>query len=36
MKGLFNDFIDEQTPLLFAYFQTMDNVPLKVRNQYYL
>jgi hypothetical protein len=29
-------FITEMTPLLFADFQLMDNVPLEVRNQFEL
>jgi len=29
-------FVTEMTPLLFAYFQLMDNVPLEVRNQFEL
>lgn len=33
---LISDFITEQTPLLFAVFQAMDNVPLEIRNNYTL
>ena len=29
-------FITEMTPLLFAQFQQMDNVPLEIRNQFEL
>jgi hypothetical protein len=29
-------FITEQTPLLFYTFQQMENVPIEVRNQFYL
>lgn len=33
---LISDFITEQTSLLFAVFQDMDNVPLDIRNNYTL
>ena len=33
---LISDFITEQTPLLFAVFQAIDNVPLEIRNNYTL
>lgn len=33
---LISDFITEQTPLLFAVFQSMDNVSLEIRNNYTL
>ena len=33
---LISDLITEQTPLLFAVFQAMDNVPLEIRNNYTL
>ena len=29
-------FITEQTPLLFYTFQQMENVPIEIRNQFYL
>lgn len=31
-----NNFIAEQTPLLFDTFQSMDNVPQEIREKYYL
>lgn len=34
--ALISDFITDQTPLLFAVFQAMDNVPLEIRNNYTL
>lgn len=33
---LINDFIAQQTPLLFNVFQNMDNIPLDIRNKYSL
>lgn len=33
---IINDFISEQTTLLFNRFQSMDNIPLDIRNNYYL
>lgn len=29
-------FITEQTPLLFYTFQQMENIPIEIRNQFYL
>jgi hypothetical protein len=33
---MINDFITEQTPLLFGVFQSMENIPLEIRNKYIL
>lgn len=33
---MINDFIAEQTPLLFGVFQSMENIPLEIRNKYNL
>jgi len=31
-----NDFITEQRPLLFWVFQSMENIPIEIRNKYNL
>ena len=33
---MISDFIAEQTPLLFGVFQSMENIPLEIRNKYNL
>jgi len=33
---MINDFIAEQTPLLYEVFQSMENIPLEIRNKYNL
>jgi len=33
---MINNFIAEQTPLLFGVFQSMENIPLEIRNKYNL
>lgn len=35
-QTIIDDFISEQTPLLFEKFQEMENVPLEIREQYTL
>ncbi len=35
-QTIIDDFITEQTPLLFNKFQEMENVPLEIRQQYTL
>ena len=35
-QTIIDDFIIEQTPLLFAKFQEMENVPIEIRQQYTL
>jgi len=35
-QTIIDDFISEQTPLLFYKFQDMENVPLEIRQQYTL
>ena len=35
-QTIIDDFISEQTPLLFNKFQEMENVPLEIREQYTL
>jgi hypothetical protein len=35
-QSLIDNFISEQTPLLFNKFQEMENVPLEIREQYTL
>ena len=35
-QTIIDDFISEQTPLLFEKFQEMENVPLEIRQQYTL
>lgn len=33
---IISDFITEQTTLLYDKFQSMDNIPIDIRNNYYL
>ena len=33
---IINNFIAEQTPLLFGVFQSMENIPSEIRNKYNL
>jgi len=36
MNLLMETYINEMTPLLFDEFQTMENIPLEIRNEFYL
>lgn len=36
MNSMMETYIDEMTPLLFDEFQNMENIPLEIRNEFYL